>query len=235
MARLRVANLLVPTIAALPPAAMPLGTPPKIRRLRPKRGNSLAIASLERGQTVLDLGSGAGFDCFLAARAVGPTGKVIGVDMTSEMLTKARENAKRNGFDNVEFRLGEIEALPVADESVDVIISNCVINLSPQKERVFREAFRVLRTGGRLAVADIVATAPLPEEVKGDWAAYTGCMAGASEIDELEKMLGSAGFDRVKVAPKDTSRSFIREWMPGKGIEEYLVSATIEATKPLHS
>ena len=198
-------------------------------------GNPLPIASLERGQIVLDLGSGAGFDCFLAARAVGPTGKVIGVDMTAEMLTRARENAKRNGFDNVEFRLGEIEALPVADESVDVIISNCVINLSPQKERVFREAFRVLRTGGRLAVADVVATAPLPEEVKGDWAAYTGCMAGASEIDELEKMLGSAGFDRIKVAPKDTSRSFIREWLPGKGIEEYLVSATIEATKPLHS
>jgi len=190
---------------------------------------------LERGQTVLDLGSGAGFDCFLAARAVGPTGKVIGVDMTPEMLTKARENAKRNGFDNVEFRLGEIEALPVANESVDVIISNCVINLSPQKERVFREAFRVLRTGGRLAVADIVATAPLPEEVKGDWAAYTGCMAGASEIDDLEKMLCNAGFDRIKIAPKDASRSFIREWLPGKQVEEYLVSATIEATKPRHS
>ena len=198
-------------------------------------GNPLAIASLEKGQTVLDLGSGAGFDCFLGARAVGPTGKVIGVDMTHEMLAKARANAKKNGFDNVEFRLGEIEALPVADESVDVIISNCVINLSPQKERVFREAFRVLRTGGRLAVADIVATASLPEEIKGDWAAYTGCMAGASEIDELEKMLGRAGFDRIKVAPKDTSPSFIREWLPGKGIEEYLVSATIEATKPLHS
>jgi arsenite methyltransferase len=195
-------------------------------------GNPLAIASLERGQTVLDLGSGAGFDCFLAARAVGPTGKVIGVDMTPEMLTKARENAKRNGFENVEFHLGEIEALPVANESVDVIISNCVINLSPQKERVFREAFRVLKTGGRLAVADIVATAPLPEEVKGDWAAYTGCMAGASEIDELEKMLRNAGFDRIKIAPKDASRSFIREWLPGKQVEEYLVSATIEATKP---
>ncbi len=155
--------------------------------------------------------------------------------MTPEMLTKARENAKRNGFDNVEFRQGEIEALPVADESVDVIISNCVINLSPQKERVFREAFRVLRTGGRLAVADIVATAPLPEEVKGDWAAYTGCMAGASEIDDLEKMLHNAGFDRIKIAPKDASRSFIREWLPGKQLEDYLASATIEATKPLHS
>jgi arsenite methyltransferase len=198
-------------------------------------GNPLAIASLERGQTVLDLGSGAGFDCFLAARAVGATGKVIGVDMTPEMLTKARENAKRNGFDNVEFRQGEIEALPVADESVDVIISNCVINLSPQKERVFREAFRVLRTGGRLAVADVVATAPLPEEVKGDWTAYTGCMAGASEINQLEKMLRNAGFDRIKIAPKDASRSFIREWLPGTQVQEYLVSATIEATKPLPS
>jgi len=199
-------------------------------------GNPLAIASLEKGQTVLDLGSGAGFDCFLAARAVGPTGKVIGVDMTHEMLAKARANAKKNGFDNVEFRLGEIEALPVADESVDVIISNCVINLSPQKERVFREAFRVLTPGGRLAVADIVATAPLPEEVKGDWAAYTGCMAGASQIDDLEKMLRNAGFDRIKIAPKDASRSFIREWLPGKQVEEYLVSATIEATKqPRHS
>ena len=198
-------------------------------------GNPLGVASLERGQTVLDLGSGAGFDCFLAARAVGPIGKVIGVDMTPEMLTKARENAKRNGFDNVEFRQGEIEALPVADESIDVIISNCVINLSPQKERVFREAFRVLRTRGRLAVADIVATAPLPEEIKGDWDAYTGCMAGASEIGHLEKMLRNAGFDRIKIAPKDASRSFIREWLPGKQVEEYLVSATIEATKPLRS
>ena len=195
-------------------------------------GNPLAIASLQPAQTVLDLGSGAGFDCFLAARAVGPTGKVIGVDMTHEMLGKARENAQKNGFTNVEFRLGEIEALPVADNSIDVIISNCVINLSPEKPRVFREACRVLRPGGRLAVADVVATAALPDEVRGDWAAYTGCMAGASQIDELEEMLRQAGFIEIRIAPKDASRSFIREWLPGKRIEDYVVSATIEAVKP---
>jgi arsenite methyltransferase len=195
-------------------------------------GNPLAIASLRPGQTVLDLGSGGGFDCFLAARAVGPSGKVIGVDMTDEMVAKARENARKNGFANVEFRFGEIEALPVADESVDVIISNCVINLSPEKARAFTEAYRVLKPGGRLAIADIIATATLPDEIRGDWAAYTGCMAGASQIGELEEMLQKAGFEKIKIAPKDTSRSFIREWLPGKQIEDYLVSATIEAVKP---
>jgi arsenite methyltransferase len=195
-------------------------------------GNPLAIASLKEGQVVLDLGSGAGFDCFLSARAVGKTGRVIGVDMTHEMLTKARKNAEQNGFANVEFRLGEIEALPVADNSVDVIISNCVINLSPEKQRVFNESFRVLRPGGRLAVADMVATAPLPDDIKADWGAYTGCMASASQIIELEEMLRRAGFEQIKIGPKDASRSFIREWLPGKRIEDYLVSATIEATKP---
>jgi SAM-dependent methyltransferase len=195
-------------------------------------GNPLAIASLKEGQVVLDLGSGAGFDCFLAARAVGKSGKVIGIDMTHEMLTKARDNAQKNGFTNVEFRLGEIEALPVADNSVDVIISNCVINLSPEKQRVFNEAFRVLQPGGRLAVADMVATAALPDEIKADWAAYTGCMAGASQICEIKEMLQEAGFEKIDIAPKDASRSFIREWLPGKRIEDYLVSATIEAVKP---
>jgi SAM-dependent methyltransferase len=195
-------------------------------------GNPLAIASLKQGQIVLDLGSGAGFDCFLAARAVGKKGKVIGVDMTHEMLAKARENAQKNGFTNVEFRLGEIEALPVADNSIDVIISNCVINLSPEKQRVFNEAFRVLKPGGRLAVADMVATASIPNEIKNDWAAYTGCIAGASQIIELEQMLRNSGFKDIKIAPKDSSRSFIREWLPGKRIEDYLVSATIEAVKP---
>jgi len=195
-------------------------------------GNPLAIASLRKGQVVLDLGSGAGFDCFLAARAVGRSGRVIGVDMTHEMLSKARQNARKNGFANVEFRLGEIEALPLADNSVDVIISNCVINLSPEKQRVFDEAFRVLKSGGRLAVADIVATARLPQEIKTDWAAYTGCMAGALQITELEQILQEAGFKEIKIAPKDSSRSFIREWLPGKAVEDYLVSATIEAVKP---
>jgi SAM-dependent methyltransferase len=195
-------------------------------------GNPLAIASLREGQVVLDLGSGAGFDCFLAARAVGKSGRVIGVDMTHEMLSRARENAQKNGFKNVEFRLGEIEALPVADNSVDVIISNCVINLSPEKQRVFNEAFRILRPGGRLAAADMVATASLPDEIKSNWAAYTGCMSGASQITELERMLETSGFKDVKIAPKDSSRSFIRKWLPGKRIEDYLVSATIEAAKP---
>jgi arsenite methyltransferase len=195
-------------------------------------GNPLAIASLQPGQTVLDLGSGAGFDCFLAARAVGPNGRVIGVDMTHEMLRKARENAQKNSFANVEFRLGEIEALPVADASVDVIISNCVINLSPEKPRVFAESFRVLKAGGRLAVADVVATAPLPKDVAQDWSAYTGCMAGASQIGDLEKMLRDSGFIEIRIAPKDTSRSFIREWLPGRKVEDYVVSATIEALKP---
>lgn len=207
-------------------------TAPEAANLGLGCGNPLAIASLKEGQIVLDLGSGAGFDCFLAARVVGKSGRVIGVDMTHEMLSKARENALKNGFTNVEFRLGEIEAVPVADGSIDVIISNCVINLSPEKQRVFNEAFRVLKQGGRLAVADMVATAPLPEDIKADWAAYTGCMAGASQIIELERMLQASGFKNIKIAPKDSSRSFIREWLPGKRIEDYLVSATIEAAKP---
>jgi arsenite methyltransferase len=210
-------------------------TAPEAANLGLGCGNPLAIASLKEGQIVLDLGSGAGFDCFLAARAVGPSGKVIGVDMTPDMVTTALENARKNGFENVEFRLGEIESLAVEDESVDVIISNCVINLSPQKERVFMEALRVLKPGGRLAVADIVATASLPEEVKGDWAAYTGCMSGASQVSDLEQMMRDAGFDQIRIAPKDTSRAFIREWLPGKKIDDYLVSATIEGVKPSSS
>jgi arsenite methyltransferase len=195
-------------------------------------GNPQAIANLKPGETVLDLGSGAGFDCFLAARQIGDAGHVIGVDMTPAMLSKARANAERGGYGNVEFRLGEIEHLPVADGSIDVIISNCVVNLSPDKQRVFNECFRVLKPGGRLAVSDVVAFADLPAHIREDMGLLTGCMAGASLISELNEMLNLAGFAHVRVAPKEESKSFISEWAPGVPVTDYLVAASIEAIKP---
>lgn len=198
-------------------------------------GNPQAIAALQPGEKVLDLGSGAGFDCFLAVRQVGPQGQVIGVDMTAEMVVRARDNAQEAGYANVEFRLGEIEHLPVADASVDVIISNCVINLSPDKGQVFREAFRFLKPGGRLAISDLVATAPLPPEVRNDLALYAGCMAGAVSIDTLEEMLQEAGFHQIRLRPQDESRQLIRQWAPGRRIEDFIVSASIEAVKPSSS
>ncbi|MHC4591184.1 MAG: arsenite methyltransferase [Planctomycetota bacterium] len=195
-------------------------------------GNPQAIASLQPGETVLDLGSGGGFDCFLAAKAVGETGRVIGVDMTPEMVARARENAAKAGLDNVEFRLGEIEHLPVPDASVDVIISNCVVNLSPEKPEVFQEAFRVLRPGGRLAITDVVATAELPESVKNDLALHAGCVAGAAQVSELESMLADAGFSDVHIRPLDGSRELIAEWAPGEDLARFIASATVEAVKP---
>ncbi len=195
-------------------------------------GNPQAIAALKPGETVLDLGSGGGFDCFLAASQVGESGKVIGVDMTPDMVSKARANAHKGGYANVEFRLGEIENLPVADGTIDVIISNCVINLSPDKQQVFRDSYRVLKSGGRLAISDIVATAQLPDAMKHDLALYSGCMAGATPLLELETMLREAGFEKVSIAPKDESREFIRDWAPGRKIEDLVVSAQIEAVKP---
>lgn len=195
-------------------------------------GNPQAIAALQTGETVLDLGSGGGFDSFLAARAVGDKGYVIGVDMTPEMITKSRRNAEKAGFGNVDFRLGELENLPVADGVIDVIISNCVINLSPEKDKVFSEAFRVLKPGGRLAISDIVATAELPEYIKNDMTYYTGCVAGAAHIQELKSILQQTGFENIHIEPKTDSKTFIRDWMPGSNIENYVVSATIEAGKP---
>lgn len=162
-------------------------------------GNPIALASLKEGETVLDLGSGAGFDCFLAAGRVGPNGKVIGVDMTPEMIERAQANARKDGVENVEFRLGDIERLPVEDAIVDVIISNCVINLAPDKGRVFREAFRVLKPEGRLMVSDIVLKKPLPDAVKNSVAAYVGCVAGASLKEEYLEAMRQAGFADVVV------------------------------------
>lgn len=195
-------------------------------------GNPQAIAALKTGEVVLDLGSGGGFDCFLASRQVGDSGHVIGVDMTPEMMTKARANAEQGGYQNVEFRLGEIENVPVADGTVDVIISNCVINLSPDKARVFSEAYRVLKPGGRLAISDVVALAQMPDSIKQGMALYTGCMAGASLVSDIEAMLYASGYKEVRLVPKDDSKSFLDDWAPGTDITEYVVSATIEAIKP---
>lgn len=195
-------------------------------------GNPRAIASLRKGEVVVDLGAGGGFDCFLAAQEVGEHGQVIGVDMTPDMLSKARKNADKGRYKNVEFRLGEIENLPVADNSVDVIISNCVINLSPNKPRVFQEAYRILKPGGRLAISDVVATIELPAAMRNDPALIAGCVGNASLVTELETMIKDAGFDKVRIAPKDESREFIGDWAPEHKITDYVVSATIEGVKP---
>lgn len=167
-------------------------------------GNPTAVASLKPGDTVLDLGSGAGFDCFLAARQVGPTGRVIGVDMTSEMIDKATTNARIGNYENVEFRLGDIEALPVDDNSVDVIISNCVVNLAPDKDKVFAEALRVLKPGGRVMVSDIVLTKELPQSVQDSVAAYVGCIAGAMLKEDYLAKVHAAGFEEITIASETT-------------------------------
>ncbi len=208
-------------LAAAPDANLGLGC-----------GNPQAIAALKPGETVLDLGSGAGFDSFLAARQVGAEGRVIGVDMTPSMLSKARDNARAMKVTNVEFRLGEIEHLPVHDATVDVILSNCVINLSPDKAQVFREAFRVLNPGGRLAISDVVATAELPPALAQSLEALAGCVAAAAPVADLRAMLTAAGFVDIRIDVNPKSREFIADWLPGTDAEDYVASATIEAIKP---
>ncbi len=185
-------------------------------------GNPQLIAAIRSGETVLDLGSGAGFDCFLAARAVGPTGRVIGVDMTAEMVSKARSNQAASGLANVEFRLGEIEHLPVPDNFVDLIISNCVINLSPEKEQVFKDAFRVLRAGGRLAISDMVAHVDIQEEIRQDAALYSGCVAGAVTAREIEHSLRRVGFEQVQIGARAGDEDN----------DTPVYAALIQATKP---
>jgi SAM-dependent methyltransferase len=194
-------------------------------------GNPQLIASLKTGETVVDLGSGGGFDSFLASKKVGASGRVIGVDMTPDMISKARRNAEKGGFDNVEFRLGEIENLPVADNSVDVIMSNCVINLSPDKQRVFHEAYRILRKNGRLAISDVLAIAQMPDSLKKDNDSLCSCISGATKKEEIEKMLLLAGFINIAVTLKPESREFIRDWAPGSGAERFVCSADITGYK----
>lgn len=194
-------------------------------------GNPIALAALQEGETVLDLGSGGGFDCFLARRQVGESGYVIGVDMTPEMIKLARKNAEKSEYTNVDFRLGEIEHLPVADASVDVIISNCVINLSLDKRLVFNEAYRVLKAGGRLSISDVVATAQLPENIKKDLALVASCIGGAEYVEDIKSMLHNAGFRNIRMLPKDNSREIIKSWIPDKNIEDFVSSFVIEARK----
>ena len=207
-------------------------------------GDPVTLASLEPGQTVLDLGSGGGIDCFLAARQVGPTGNVIGVDMTPTMLEKARANKEKMGVENVEFRLGEIEHLPVPDGTVDVIISNCVINLSPDKPQVFREAYRTLKPGGKLSVSDIVTDGPLPETIKNSLSAWAGCIAGALEVSEYINAIEAAGFTNIELLPVYWSRDMVDQAidelgedvdisaLPENTIEKSVFSAKITAYKP---
>ena len=194
-------------------------------------GTPVSLTMLQPGETVVDLGSGGGIDCFLAAKAVGPNGKVIGVDMTPEMLSKARKNAVKGGYENVEFRLGEIENLPVADNTADVVISNCVINLSPNKLQVYKEAQRVLRPGGRLAVSDMVSLAPLPDALKNDVTLYTGCVAGTVSVQQIECWLTEAGFESISVQVKKKSSEFIQGG--GETLDAYIASADVTALKAL--
>lgn len=195
-------------------------------------GNPVAIGQLQPGETVLDLGSGGGFDCFLAASRVGDAGSVIGVDMTPEMVNRARQNAEKAGVRNVEFRLGEIEHLPVADNSVDVIISNCVINLSPDKAAVFKEAHRVLKPGGRMAIADVVLIADLPAAYREDPLMIAGCVGGALSIASMETIVQAAGFHDVSVQIRENSSACFRNGFPQIPVSKYVAAAMIRGTKP---
>ncbi len=216
---------------------------PKEANLGLSCGNPTAIASLKKGETVLDLGSGAGFDVFLVTAKVGPTGKAIGVDMTPEMLEKARENAEKNGIENVEFRLGEIENLPIGDNSIDVVISNCVINLAADKPRVFQEIYRVLKTGGRIAISDMALLKELPKKIRDSIDAYVGCVSGAVLIEEYKRIVEASGLKDVKITINGASscidpdtkdpigRAVLDNIGENESLDSYVVSANVEGRK----
>ena len=222
----------IATIYEAPDAAE---LPDDIKGLSLGCGDPVTLASLLPGQTVLDLGSGGGIDCFLAGKRVGDTGRVIGVDMTPQMIEKARANKAIVGATNVEFRLGEIEHLPAADQSVDVIISNCVINLSPDKPQVIGEAFRVLRPGGKFAVSDIVTEGPLPEELKQSLAAWAGCVSGALDINEYIGILKDVGFVHIEVVPAYFDEEMIDEAAKQVGLSEVIESGDLSVYKSVFS
>lgn len=205
--------------------------PPEVTGLSLGCGDPIALAGLEPGQTVLDLGSGGGIDCFMAARQVGPTGRVIGVDMTEAMLEKARRNQGKVGLENVEFRQGQIEALPVTDASVDVIISNCVVNLSPDKTAVFREAYRVLKPGGRLAISDIVTLGQFSPAERADMAAWTGCITGASDVADLTSIMQQTGFQAISIRDKANPEVELAT-SPRQAGPAQVLSARITAVRP---
>ena len=194
-------------------------------------GNPVAIAALKAGETVLDLGSGGGFDCFLARKQVGESGQVIGVDMTPDMIALARKNAAEMNYTNVDFRLGEIEHMPVADGTVDAIISNCVINLSLDKEQVFSEMFRVLKPGGRISTSDVVAIADIPQGLRDDFGMIASCIGGAEHVDNIKAMLLKVGFINIRLYPKDNSAEIVNSWLPEGGLDSYIASYIMEAEK----
>jgi SAM-dependent methyltransferase len=195
-------------------------------------GNPLSLLQIKEGDVVLDLGSGSGFDSFLAAKKVGKSGRVIGVDLSNEMVQKAIKIATKYSYNNLEFRIGDIESLPVEDNSIDLIISNCVINLATNKNNVYKEAFRVLKPGGRVSISDIVSSCKLPERIKNDLELYKGCMAGCSTVDEVRGYLESNGFVDIRINVNASSRDVIKEWAPTENVVDYLASALIQAKKP---
>lgn len=194
-------------------------------------GNPQLIANLKEGETVIDLGSGGGFDCFLASKKVGAKGYIIGVDMTPEMINKSRVMSKKYKYRNVDFRLGEIENLPIADNTADAIISNCVINLSPNKQRVYNEVYRVLKNGGRIAISDIVLIRELTEEMKQDEKLYCGWVTGASSVEELESYLEKAGFNDIKIETQEVPKEYAEKWAHNLKVGEYIMSASVRAIK----